>query len=78
MPTVKNVSTHVDDLPDGRPIGAYETAEITDDELASSHAQSRIADGAWLTAPDPPAPAVTPPAPVPPKATTTTDQEDAK
>ncbi len=50
---IKNVLPHPDDLHDGRPIDAYSTVELTDDELALEHYQSRIRDGLMVVVPVP-------------------------
>lgn len=52
MPTIKHVGTHVDDLHDGRPIVPYASTEITTEDLALDHYQTRLAAGSLLLVPD--------------------------
>jgi hypothetical protein len=61
VPRIKNISAHVDCLHDGRPLPAYATAEISDEEIAERHYQTRIADGLLIVVS--PEDAVEPPAP---------------
>jgi hypothetical protein len=65
VPTIKNVVGHPDDLHDGRPIASFATAEISTEELALDHYQTRLDDGSFVVAEDakqPPAQASLPPA----------------
>jgi hypothetical protein len=50
---IKNVLSHADDLHDGRPIGPYATAEISDEAAELEHYQSRITDGLMVVVPEP-------------------------
>ena len=50
---VKNVLSHPDDLHDGRPIGPYETVEVSADAAEMPHYQSRFADGLMVVVPAP-------------------------
>jgi hypothetical protein len=54
VPTIKNVGLRVDELHDGRPFPRLETRDVTDEQLALPHYQSRIAEGRIVVAPDPP------------------------
>lgn len=69
MPTIKNVSTHVEDLHDGRPIEAYATRRIDVKHIDDDHYVQRIADGVFLRVDDPPTK-------TPAKAKTTTTEGD--
>jgi hypothetical protein len=42
---IKNVLPHTDDLHDGRPVVAYETAEVSAEDFKLEHYQSRLRDG---------------------------------
>ena len=49
---IKNLLPHPDDLHDGRPIDAYETAEVTPEDFQREHYQGRLRDGLLAVVPE--------------------------
>jgi hypothetical protein len=53
---IRNVSSHPDDLHDGRMLAPFETAEITAEEFKDEHYQARLREGLIVVCPDEPEP----------------------